>query len=653
MTDWLTLLADSEAFAPLDWRLTELLVAHASEPSFELRLVILLLCRATREGHVCLDLAALRDRSLFELLLGEHRLEEVPFASREALSSIALPDAEGWVRCLVASGICGAPGAELPLVLDTGCVYLERFHRHETTLAKRVVERLEVAQPRPDVEVGRALLERWFAFAPDLARVAAAIAMTRRLCILSGGPGTGKTSTVVRLVGALFELHRRLGRDAPRVMLLAPTGKAAARLGESMLQARTRLAAQLPEVSELPTEAMTVHRALTLRSRGSLSRPMPWVADLVVLDEASMVDLALMRRFFDAAERAARVVILGDPHQLSSVESGAVLGELCAMVDPNGRSRSIADAIEAYAGTTERSRVTDSVDVGDVVVRLLVSHRFKSDGGIGRVAERIREGDVAGTWAALESGDPAIEFVDASAISVDAILERIWAGYKSLRLARDPAEALGAMDGFRVLAVHRRGRFGVDVLNERLEARAMRIDATRSRTTLPRPILVTENAEDGRLYNGDLGVLFETPGTSGAKAYFPSPNGPPGAFGLSRLPRSERAYVMSVHKSQGSEVDEVLVVLPEPTSPLLTRELLYTAITRAKRRCVIVGLRASVERAVRVRVTRQSGLVRALERAAVERAETPQASTPEASVMSDEAGAPETKVTGTNTAESR
>jgi exodeoxyribonuclease V alpha subunit len=623
MTDWLSLLEDSEAFAPLDWRLSELLLTHAKEPSVELRLAVLLLSRATREGHVCLELSSLGRRTLFELLLGEQRVDDTPEPLRAALSSLDVSEAAGWASRLLGSGIVGPPESELPLVLEDGCLYLERFYRHELALARRVAERLGLARPRPDVESGRALLDRWFAGAPDLARVAAAIALTRKLCILSGGPGTGKTSTVVRLVGALFELHRRLGRDTPRVLLLAPTGKAAARLGESMLQARTRLAAQLPEVGELPTEAMTVHRALTLRSRGSLSRPMPWVADLVVLDEASMVDLSLMRRFFDAAERAARVVIIGDPHQLSSVESGAVLGELCAMENPEGRSACVARDIEAYADTKERSRPTGSVQVGDVVVRLVVSHRFQSDGGIGKVAERIREGDVEGTWAALKSGDAAIEFVDASELPMDLLLERIWTGYKPLRLARDPDEALRAMDGFRVLAVHRRGRFGVDTLNERLEARAMRVDASRSRTTLPRPVLVTENAEDGRLYNGDLGVLFEPAGTSGMKAYFPSPSGHPSAFGLSRLPRSERAYVMSVHKSQGSEVDEVLIVLPEPTSPLLTRELLYTAITRAKRRCVLIGQPSALERAVRVRVARQSGLGRALETAANEAGANP------------------------------
>jgi exodeoxyribonuclease V alpha subunit len=249
-------------------------------------------------------------------------------------------------------------------------------------------------------------------------------------------------------------------------------------------------------------------------------------------------------------------------------------------------------------------------------VRLLESHRFKSDGGIGRVADRIREGDVAGTWTALEGGDPAVEFIESSVGSEEALLERIWDGYKMLRMARSPLEALQAMDEFRVLAVHRRGRFGVELLNEKLEARAMRVDASRSHANLPRPVLVTENAEDGRLYNGDLGVLFEFGSGSGRRAYFPGPSGEPKVFGVSRLPKSERAYVMSIHKSQGSEVDVVMIVLPEPTSPLLTRELLYTAITRAKHRCVIIGPRASVERAVRVRVTRQSGLARALRRAA-------------------------------------
>jgi exodeoxyribonuclease V alpha subunit len=273
--------------------------------------------------------------------------------------------------------------------------------------------------------------------------------------------------------------------------------------------------------------------------------------------------------------------LLGDPDQLASVEAGAVLGDIC----------------------------NSSLD--DVVVKLVESHRFKDEGGIGRLASRIRRGDVEGVLEVLSHDDEAAQFVElpqASPFAIEPLLERIGFGYEALRRARTPEEALTALDRFRVLCVHRRGRFGVETWNDRLEERTVRFERSRSARPCARPLLVRENAEDSSLYNGDLGVLFTDSGERAPRAYFRSTGGAVSTYAVGRLPGHERAFAMSVHKSQGSEVDEVLVILPDATSPLLTRELLYTAVTRARKRCVIVGTREALKRCVQGKVMRQSGL---------------------------------------------
>ena len=582
-------------FEPMDWLLSDLLIKGVQTPSSILELSIALLHRATRQGHVCLDLSRLSGRRYSDSMVlgGEEPLnDEGTFAS---LTVQSLPTLTSWKETLTASGVVGRPVERLPLVLDGDRLYLERYYRHERVLAECLRSRLGKVRREVDPVRAKSILERWFAGAPELAKQAAAIAIARSLCVLAGGPGTGKTSTVVRLLGALTELARDDEGGAPRVLLLAPTGKAASRLSESILHAKTRLSDTLPEVLALSADAMTVHRALLGRERSQSGKLMPFMADLVVVDEASMVDLAIMRRLFEAAELTERVVLLGDPHQLASVEAGAVLGDICE---------------GTKAGYVSACDVAPSID--DVVVELVESHRFKDDGGIGRLASLIRRGDADGVLEVLALGDEAAVFLEVPDVPLDSVLERIWSRYEGLRTANTPEEALVALERFRVLCVHRRGRFGVETWNERLAERVLRFERSRSGRPCARPLLIRENADDGSLYNGDLGVLYTSNFERGARAYFRSAASSVESFAFGRLPAHESAFAMSVHKSQGSEVDEVLVLLPEATSPLLTRELLYTAVTRARQRCVIVGTKEALKCSVRAQVVRQSGLSCAL-----------------------------------------
>jgi exodeoxyribonuclease V alpha subunit len=472
-----------------------------------------------------------------------------------------------------------------PLVLDGARLYLRRWFDHERTLAQRLVTRAAPAL-LGTAEARAAALDTLFADAPPeaaLQRAAAATALERRLTIVVGGPGTGKTTTVVKLLGALVAVG-----GPQHVRLLAPTGKAAARLEQAVAEHR----ASLPESVQpsIPTTASTIHRALgavggsRVRFRHDAEAPLP--DDVVVVDEASMVDLALMRRLVEAVPARARLVLLGDRDQLASVEAGAVLAELCTASD---------------------------TALDGCVVALEHSWRFAAGGGIGALADAIRTGDVDAAFRALRGGGEVSWVPDlVQGPLPPSVVRAVRTGYTPLARARSDAAALAALSRFKLLCAHRRGRFGVDQLNPRVEHALA--DAGLLRPTAAwypgRPLLVAENDYRLGLFNGDQGVIRS--GDDGLRACFAMPDGEIRRLAPARLPSHETVFAMSVHKSQGSEYDRVALVLPKADSPLLTRELLYTAVTRARKGVLVVGPAESVAAAVRTPVQRAGGLGPAL-----------------------------------------
>ena len=485
------------------------------------------------------------------------------------------------------SRLVGGPAGATPLVLEGEKLYLRRWFDHERTLAEHLLARTAAA-PLGSAAERAAALDLLFAGAPPEAarqREAAATALERRLTVVVGGPGTGKTTTVVRMLAALI----RVGGHQ-HVRLLAPTGKAAARLEEAVRAQRE----QLPESlrAAIPTTASTIHRALgsvggsRVRFRHGARSPLP--DDVVVVDEASMVDLALMRRLVEAVPERARLVLLGDRHQLASVEAGAVLAELCA----------------AEEGALQ-----------GCVVTLEHSWRFTSEGGIGALARAIRLGDVDGALRVLRAGGQVGWVPDAAAgVLPDAVERAVCTGYAPLVRASSDSSALTALSRFKLLCAHRRGPFGVERLNplvERALATAGLLHPTAS--WYPgRPLSIAENDYRLGLYNGDQGVVRG--GEDGLRACFPGADGGVRRLAPARLPAHDTVFAMSVHKSQGSEYDRIAIVLPEESSPLLTRELLYTAVTRARESVLVVGAAASIAKAIRTSVQRTGGLGQALGR---------------------------------------
>lgn len=499
---------------------------------------------------------------------------------------------------LRASTVVGAPGAFRPLILDdAGRVYLQRYWRYESDLAAAIRSRLVDAAH--DKKLLAAGLKRLFPRAPkgDRQRAAAETAVRKCFTVITGGPGTGKTFTAARVLALLAEQFSAQGKT-PRMALAAPTGKAAARLQESIVKAL----GQMPETEPLrrtpPGEASTLHRLL-----GSVpdspqfrhDRERPLAVDVVIVDEASMVDLALMAKLFAALPPGARVILLGDKDQLASVEAGNVLGDIC-----DGGAPASKAAIAQH------------------IAELEVARRFGENSGIQALSEFVNAGDANAALTLLHSqtyGDVRSSATPAPRALEAALREQVIEGCREFLEAPNPAAALARVNAFRILCATRRGPCGVENLNllaQRILTNAGLItpDSTHYHG---RPVLIGTNDYQLRLFNGDVGLILRDPEAGGElRAFFIDTTGALRRVLPARLPAHGTSYAMTVHKSQGSEFDRVLLVLPDRDSPVATRELLYTGLTRARKQVELWAhdeiLRTVIERCIQ----RTSGLRDAL-----------------------------------------
>ncbi len=545
----------------------------------EVLLAAALAVRAVRLGSVCVDLAAVSHTVLGE---GDELVD---------VSTLPWPQPAAWLAAcragpLVADG--GAAPDGRPLRLVDGLLYLERFWREEELVRRSLLDRAAAPPPVVDLTRLRAGLAAHFPD-PESAhqKLAAAVGVLRHVTVLAGGPGTGKTTTVARLLALLAEQPGPL----PRIALAAPTGKAAARLQEAV-------STELPAGSAARVaDAATLHRLLGWRPGGSFrygrAERLPY--DVVVVDETSMVSLPMMARLLDAVRPQARLVLVGDPDQLASVEAGAVLGDLARA---GGRPEPALDAQLAALG----------LPTGVVNGVVTLDHVWRFGGAIAAFARAVQKGHADAALELLSEGATDLELVapgNVDALRADvvaagsALAEAAWAGRAE--------EALAALERHRVLCAHRRGPFGV----ARWSAEVARwLEPAREGGWAGpwppgRSVLVTANDYDTGLFNGDTGVVVMTP--DGPRVAF-ARGGPPTFHPPSRLGEVAGVQVMTVHRAQGSQVRRVGVVLPPPESPLLTRELLYTAVTRARDHVRIVGTPEAVRAAVTRPVARASGL---------------------------------------------
>jgi len=557
--------------------------------------------RGSELGHVCVRLGEI-PRSLVVEGSDPATLEALDWPTARRFGEVL---GSGRLTRPARSARDGVSGPVLPLVLDGDRLYVQRQWADETTVVEEVRSRLAAAAPgESDTEL-EGLLDEVFGPegpAPDRQRLAAAMAVTGPITVISGGPGTGKTRTVARTLALAHLVGRARGRP-PRVALAAPTGKAAARMGEAVAGEIQLL--DLPEEILAPMAATphtTIHRLLGAGPTGfRRDATQPLLHDMVIVDEVSMVSLPLMTALLAALRRGTRLVLVGDPYQLASVEVGALLADMV-----EGAARSPSGPLAARVVTLDRV------------------HRFGAESGIARLAGLIRGRDPGGVLNLLEdpaAGDPTTGetvWIDPAADSRDPtaalVADLVTWGRELVAVARDgEAEtALGTLARRRVLCAHRRGPSGVDTWNGRLEQRVLA--ATDNRPTRAgwypgRPVMVTRNDHRTDLFNGDTGVAVVIDGE--LKVAFEGPDGPrlldPGG-----LPEVVTVWAMTIHKSQGSEFGHPVVVLPDPPSPLLNRELFYTGVTRARSRVTVVASRGAVEVATSTAVVRASGLAERL-----------------------------------------
>jgi exodeoxyribonuclease V alpha subunit len=535
---------------------------------------------------------------------------------------VCLPlDAED-AAALRASGVAGTPRSpgSMPLIVDDAArLYLHRAFDAERRLARRLKR---AARTLPGVPPGAALRDRLDAlFGPGAPehKLAAALALRQGLVLISGGPGTGKTTTVVHLLALLLEREPGL-----RVALAAPTGKAAARLAQALRERAQHLGEA--EAARLPQAASTVHRLLGAYPGGfthDARNPLP--VDLLIVDEASMLDLALAARLLDALPDGARVVLLGDQDQLAAVEAGAVFAE--ASADPSLSPECRAWLAAACGVTPELIVVPEPRRRGtlaDSVVWLTSNFRFGAASAIGRLADAVRRSAADEVLALLrEDRDAALDWLDDGGREpAAATLAAVEAGFAPYLQAvrRDPGDAgavAAAFDRFRVLCAVRDGPRGVQAVNRRLDEHARSVLAPLHATLggspaspwyVGRPLIVGRNDALLGVFNGDVG--FVLPDADGAAAaWFASSGGGWRAIAPQRLPVHDTAFATTVHKAQGSEFDAALLLMPDAQSRVATRELVYTALTRARKRVLLAGGAEAIARAVRTRTQRHSGLV--------------------------------------------
>jgi len=601
-------LQETGLLTPLDVHFSRFMERLAGGDVPELILASALVSSAARQGHICLDLATVAGKVIVEGEGGEE--------------PVRCPSLSPWCARLGETHVVGKPGEYRPLLLDAGRrLYLYRYWEYQERLAAAVRERVTRVGETVDGESLSQGLARLFPEEePDgvnWQKVAAFTALTRKFCVISGGPGTGKTTTIARILALLAEQ----ASPRPAIVLAAPTGKAAARLQEAVREARERLPVGTASKAAIPQEASTLHRLLGVIPgspyfRHTSKNPLP--TDVLVVDEASMVDLALLSKVVQALPARARLILLGDRDQLASVEAGAALGDICDSAGEGPVSGSFAEELRRATGyRLDVDERAERPGIRDCIVHLRTSYRFGKTSGIGALCRAVNAGRSEEAAGLLGEGFPDLGWrkVPPPERLPRAIREVVEKGFAEYLLTDDPGESFQRLERFRILCAVREGPYGVIALNRTVE------EILRDRGLIVpgrpwyrgRPVMITRNDYNLRLFNGDVGVVLPDPAASGdLRVFFSSADGTVRGFHPLLLPEHETVYAMTVHKSQGSEFDRLLLLLPDRESPVLTRELIYTGISRARGRVDIWGNEAVFRNAVARRIERTSGLRDAL-----------------------------------------
>lgn len=662
---------------PLDVVLVQMLQSQPSVPTTatampdEFWLWLALGSSQLAQGHLCLDLAQalVKPDSLQNpgQVAKAASVELHAFVRQHQLPQLLdlFGAGRAWVEVRPTEISDPDPAASTPFVLSGKRLYLRRYWQYEQHIADFIEQSSQLTQQlRQQIRANQ--VQSWLAQLfpvqtfptgnklqsnPDWQQLACAMAVSSRFAVITGGPGTGKTTTVVKLL-LLLQQAQLAQHQATRpltIRLAAPTGKAAARLSLSVTQALQKLTGQLgwdeAVTVSIPTEAQTLHRLLGSgpdRAQFRYHRDFPLPLDVLVVDEASMVDVAMFAAMLQALPSSARLILLGDKDQLASVEAGAVMAELCRDAELGGYSQQTADWLTTLTGQQLPAQFVSYAPqpLEQQLVMLRTSHRFGADSGIGQLASAVNAGDDSAALTLLQQPPADLSWLQFSPDSTEfshlvqhgspnQALAAGFNGYLAL-VKNPPAATASAADfdrwalkvlqnfaAFQVLAAVRQGKFGVEQLNLRIAAILARQQLIpRTEGWYPgRPVMVVQNDYSTGLMNGDVGICLPRAETATGepqlRVVFVSADAKtPVRWMLpSRLPQVETVYAMTVHKSQGSEFGHVVLVLPEQGSRLLNRELIYTGITRAAQQFSLLCADGKVlQQAVQQRTERSGGL---------------------------------------------
>ena len=604
-------------FAEIDIHFARFIARFSADGESNIFLAAALASRATGNGDICLDLNAAAETVLSKKQDGADVLICPPFAQ--------------WRQALISSPAVGKPGDRRPLILDAGNrLYLYRYWEYENLLSNIIRQRAQ--GELPDFNSGKLTksLKRLFTSEKNddanWQAIAAVIAVFKRISVITGGPGSGKTFTIARILALLLECA--LG-DHAKIHLAAPTGKAAARLAESIHEVKSSLECSDLIKNAIPDEVHTIHRLL----KPIIGTPYfyrnaenPLAADVVVIDEASMVDLALMTKLVQALPPDARLLLIGDKDQLASVEAGSVLGDICDRQVVHGFSNQFLKKIERVTQVKldERLRSSKSATgLQDCITVLQKSYRFDPQSGIGGLSKSVNRGNSDIALAYLnDPADKSIVWrnVRPEANSVRDLGNLIAERYRKYLTIHDPVLAMEEFNRFKILCALKVGPFGVNSINRfaeevlNQEGLLPSIDRENHQWYRGRPVLITQNDYNLGLFNGDIGITLPDPNSSSDElyVYFADSGDEFKRFPTHRLSGHETVYAMTVHKSQGSEFDHIIILLPEKDYPLLTRELIYTGLTRARKTVSIWGPQSVLKAAITRKIERTSGLRDAL-----------------------------------------
>lgn len=538
-----------------------------------------LLSEANSQGHVCLNLAQTLSNAKY--------------------NDLNLPEnSDIWIHKLKQSNVVGTAGEFAPLILtEQGMLYLYRYWLDEQQVAKAIRQRYQPISLNNPKQIQQ-LFADWTSNlnGVDWQKVAVFMALTQQFSVISGGPGTGKTTIVLRLLTMLF-----LESKTMNIALAAPTGKAAARLQQS-----------INESGFDKIESKTLHRLLGITAQnqqGRYNAQRSLAVDLIIIDEASMIDISLMAILMTALPENARVVLLGDSQQLASVESGAVLANLCQHI-PQFSTEFCSDLLK-FTGISIPASSTTSV-LNNTVVELQHSYRFDKTSDIGLLATAIKTGDMHAVFNVIDNAQDPLWMQQCDTANIGLTVNTLYLPFfKAISEDVSPLRCLQAFEQQRVLCALKQGPQSVQSVNDAIE-RHIHKQSWRTQQGFyhGRPIMITKNDYRQQLFNGDTGLILRNEHGE-LKACFLFDNALHW-FDLTRLPAHETAYAITIHKSQGSEFDNVCIVLAEEESVLLTKELLYTAITRAKKQVMLLCSEAILTKTVTTQHQRETGLAKLL-----------------------------------------